>query len=108
MPHACTRILTCAGPGSGMSRSTSSKSAPGFGTCTACIVAIISLPLQRQSTTRHCQVSTSPRKCHTPSAIAAFPVLCDVSDERQQEPLQEWNNRNPMGGGALWWEGEGE
>src|SRR5947209_2469493 len=39
-PHACTRIRTCPAPGCGTSRSTSSKSAPGLGTCTAIIVAI--------------------------------------------------------------------
>src|SRR5258706_7815368 len=41
-PQACTRILTCPVPGSGISRSTTSKSAPGLGTCTAIIFGIAS------------------------------------------------------------------
>src|SRR4051812_20985056 len=42
-PHAWTRIRTWPAAGSGISRSTSSKSAPAFGTCTAFIFAIGSL-----------------------------------------------------------------
>src|SRR5712664_2717549 len=44
MPQACTRIRTCPAPGLGISRSTISKSAPGFGTCTTFILAIETLP----------------------------------------------------------------
>src|SRR5271170_5364803 len=36
-PQACTLMRTCPASGSGISRSTISKSAPGFGTCTAFI-----------------------------------------------------------------------
>src|SRR5882724_2930088 len=43
MPQACTRIRTCPAPGLGISRSTISKSAPGFGTCTTFIFAIETL-----------------------------------------------------------------
>src|SRR6267142_4299326 len=44
MPQACTRIRTCPAPGLGISRSTISKSAPGFGTCATFILAIETLP----------------------------------------------------------------
>src|SRR5271167_1514873 len=44
-PQAWTRILTCSGPGCGISRSTISKSPPAFGTCTAFIFAIFYLSL---------------------------------------------------------------
>src|SRR6266478_2500271 len=47
-PHASTRIRTWPAPGCGISRSTISKSAPAFGTCTAFIFAIGSL-LRRSS-----------------------------------------------------------
>src|ERR1700687_413939 len=40
MPQACTRMRTCPAGGCGISRSTISKSAPGFGTCTTFIFAI--------------------------------------------------------------------
>src|SRR5216684_4632589 len=43
MPQACTRIRTCPAPGLGISRSTISKSAPGFGTCATFIFAIETL-----------------------------------------------------------------
>src|SRR6266403_3278808 len=43
MPQACTRIRTCPAPGFGISRSTISKSAPGFGTCATFIFAIEAL-----------------------------------------------------------------
>src|SRR6267378_540818 len=40
MPQACTRMRTCPARGLGISRSTISKSAPGFDTCTTFIFAI--------------------------------------------------------------------
>src|SRR5260370_34459917 len=40
MPQACTRMRTCPAAGFGISRSTISKSAPGFGTCATFIFAI--------------------------------------------------------------------
>src|SRR6266851_2918303 len=43
MPQACTRMRTCPAPGFGISRSTISKSAPGFGTCATFIFAIETL-----------------------------------------------------------------
>src|SRR5437867_318134 len=43
MPHASTRIRTSRGPGSGMSRSTTSNAPPGFDTTTALIFAEPSL-----------------------------------------------------------------
>src|SRR6266852_1957613 len=43
MPQACTRMRTCPALGLGISRSTISKSAPGFGTCTTFIFAIETL-----------------------------------------------------------------
>src|SRR6267142_5812828 len=43
MPQACTRMRTCPATGLGISRSTISKSAPGFGTCTTFIFAIETL-----------------------------------------------------------------
>src|SRR5438067_13565350 len=39
-PQACTLIRTCPAPGSGVSRSTILKSAPGLGTCATFIVPI--------------------------------------------------------------------
>src|SRR5260370_24692862 len=39
-PQACTRMRTCPALGLGISRSTISKSAPGFGTCATFIFAI--------------------------------------------------------------------
>src|SRR5260370_3621862 len=45
MPQACTRMRTWPDPGCGISRSTISKSAPGFGTCTAFIFDIAVSPL---------------------------------------------------------------
>src|SRR3989442_4897861 len=45
MPQACTRMRTCPAPGLGISRSTISKSAPGFGTCATFIFAIETLRL---------------------------------------------------------------
>src|SRR5271169_4983924 len=46
MPQACTRMRTCPEPGLGISRSTISKSAPGFGICTTFIFAIGALQFQ--------------------------------------------------------------
>src|SRR5713101_9684727 len=43
MPQACTRMRTCPAAGFGISRSTISKSAPGFGTCATFIFAIETL-----------------------------------------------------------------
>src|SRR5216684_5053263 len=43
MPQACTRMRTCPAAGFGISRSTISKSAPGFGTCATFILAIETL-----------------------------------------------------------------
>src|SRR6267143_5019023 len=43
MPQACTRMRTCPAPAFGISRSTISKSAPGFGTCATFIFAIETL-----------------------------------------------------------------
>src|SRR5260370_42094831 len=43
-PQACTRMRTCPALGLGISRSTISKSAPGFGTCATFIFAIEVLP----------------------------------------------------------------
>src|SRR5260370_2837231 len=43
MPQACTRMRTCPAPGFGISRSTISKFAPGFGTCATFIFAIEAL-----------------------------------------------------------------
>src|SRR4029077_2663747 len=40
MPQACTRMRTCPAVGLGISRSTISKSAPGFGTTATFIFAI--------------------------------------------------------------------
>src|SRR5580693_7397904 len=40
MPQASTRMRTCPAGGCGISRSTISKSAPAFGTCTTFIFAI--------------------------------------------------------------------
>src|SRR5436309_2053262 len=44
-PQANTLIRTCPGPGSGISRSTISKAAPGLGTCTTFILAMTRLDL---------------------------------------------------------------
>src|ERR1700687_2855636 len=43
MPQACTRMRTCPAHGCGISRSTISKSAPGFGTNATFIFAIETL-----------------------------------------------------------------
>src|SRR5229473_2691946 len=43
MPQACTRMRTCPAVGLGISRSTISKSAPGFGTSATFIFAIETL-----------------------------------------------------------------
>src|SRR5712664_2023171 len=43
MPQACTRMRTCPAPAFGISRSTISKFAPGFGTCATFIFAIETL-----------------------------------------------------------------
>src|SRR6266481_4527338 len=44
MPQACTRMRTCPAVGLGMSRSTISKSAPGFGTSATFIFAMGDYP----------------------------------------------------------------
>src|SRR5437016_8474769 len=43
MPQACTRMRTCPAPGFGISRSTISRFARGFGTCATFIFAIETL-----------------------------------------------------------------
>src|SRR6266513_6166716 len=43
MPQACTRMRTCPAPGFGLSRSTISKFARGFGTCATLTFAIETL-----------------------------------------------------------------
>src|SRR5262249_12731032 len=51
---------TCPGPGTGISRSTTSKAAPAFGTCAAFIFAIVSFLLDRRPFTFRARASSAP------------------------------------------------